>query len=104
MPSTRVFAIRTKKWKYIYFRKKEDFDELYDIIEDPEETKNLAKEPKYKNTLLELRQKIFDWMFDTQNVPTGFKYPPGPEGFDMMHNEKDYPESREKDGTKYTDL
>ncbi|MFW5915204.1 MAG: sulfatase-like hydrolase/transferase, partial [Planctomycetota bacterium] len=37
-------------------------DELYDLENDPHETRNLINEPGYQNTAGELRQRLFDWM------------------------------------------
>ena len=39
-------------------------EELYDIQSDPFETKNLAKDPHYKNTLQDLRNQLYSWMQD----------------------------------------
>jgi len=45
-------------------RKKEEF---YDLKEDPLEYNNLAYNPAYNDVLLELRQKLFNWMKKTED-------------------------------------
>jgi len=52
-------GVRTDRWKYIrYFE--HDYEELYDLANDPEETKNLVKEPRYKGVLEAFRQRCDD--------------------------------------------
>lgn len=50
-------GVRTKDWKYFRYVNDQSFEELYDLNADPKETVNLAKDPKYAKTLLELRRK-----------------------------------------------
>ena len=42
-------------------------EELYDLKEDPTETKNLAHEPNYKDVKFELKQQLFNWMKKTED-------------------------------------
>jgi N-sulfoglucosamine sulfohydrolase len=39
-------------------------EELYDVIADPHEARNLASDPKHRATLAELRQFVRKWMRD----------------------------------------
>ena len=48
----------------LFFRAQKPVEELYDIQADPHETKNLAKDPKYKETLASLRDKLEAWQDD----------------------------------------
>lgn len=57
-------GIRTARWKYIRYRNHPDFEELYDLIGDPLEEKNLASDERYKEQLLELRERC-DQMIKT---------------------------------------
>jgi alpha-L-rhamnosidase len=50
-------GIRTADWKYMRYVNDKSLEELYHLIDDPKESENLAKNPKYKDILLELRAK-----------------------------------------------
>lgn len=41
-------GIRTKQWKYFRYRFIQANDELYDLVNDPLETKNLSNDPNFK--------------------------------------------------------
>ncbi|MBL4869270.1 MAG: sulfatase-like hydrolase/transferase [Pseudomonadales bacterium] len=47
----------------LMFEKKPS-EELYDIVEDPHEVNNLAKDSKYKIEIKRLRKALDQWMFD----------------------------------------
>ncbi len=49
-------ALGSQDWKYIRYIE-HDYEELYDLKNDPQETKNLAKEEKYRRTLESLRKR-----------------------------------------------
>ncbi len=44
-PAVRTTSYRTEQWKYIYHASKQD--ELYNLIDDPDETRNLIDEAKH---------------------------------------------------------
>ena len=48
-------------------------EELYDLLNDPFELNNLAGNPKYKNTLLEFRHRINDWVTQTGDQGVQFE-------------------------------
>ena len=50
-------GVRTNDWKYLRYINNKSLEELYNLKNDPKETNNLAKNPKYKDVLLELRAK-----------------------------------------------
>lgn len=50
-------GIRTNKWKYFRYRFIQTPEELYDLENDPLETKNLAQDPAYIKVVNELRNK-----------------------------------------------
>jgi arylsulfatase A-like enzyme len=50
--------VRTRRWKYNYYP--EGFEELYDLENDPKETRNLAAEKR--NVAIEMRGRILDWL------------------------------------------
>ena len=41
-------AVRTDRWKYIHYRELTDADELYDLVSDPYELKNLFSDPAHR--------------------------------------------------------
>ena len=67
-------------------------EELYDLKNDPYETKNLAADPDYMETLLDMRQQMKDWMIETND--TGLM----PEGYiiDNLDNRTVYEISRSR--------
>ena len=44
-------------------------EELFDLEQDPLETRNLAERPEYHETLAALRQRLDRWMTDTNDNP-----------------------------------
>jgi arylsulfatase A-like enzyme len=50
-------GIRTEKWKYFRYRFIQAPEELYDLENDPQETKNLAQIPAYNTVLNKLRRE-----------------------------------------------
>ncbi len=52
--------VRTERWKYNYYP--EGFAELYDLKNDPHEQQNLADDPQYAKTAVELKGRILDWL------------------------------------------
>jgi len=49
-------CIRTDRWKYIRYPQHPEFEELYDLLNDPHEKYNLAYSPNNRSELLELRK------------------------------------------------
>ena len=50
-------GVRTKDWKYMRYVNDKSIEELYSLKDDPQETNNLAADPKYKDQLLAFRRK-----------------------------------------------
>jgi len=50
------------------FRAPRPTEELYDLRDDPWETKNLADDPQYAETARRLRSALYDWMIDSRDV------------------------------------
>ena len=50
-------GIRTEKYKYFRYIDHQDFEELYDLENDPNEVHNLILDEKYSDKLNELRNK-----------------------------------------------
>jgi len=51
-------AIRTDRYKYIHWMQYPEWGELYDLQEDPFETRNLVEEPGMEGVLAELREEL----------------------------------------------
>ena len=70
-------GVRTKEWKYFRYVNNMSLEELYHIKNDPQETKNLAKDPEFKSVLEKLRTKcnaLINEKSDTYfNGPTALK-------------------------------
>ncbi len=53
----RTEGYRTDQWKYIRYLDFENSEELYDLLNDPNEEKNLSEDMKYQKQLVELRNR-----------------------------------------------
>jgi len=51
-------AIRTERYKFIHWMQYPDWGELYDLQEDPFETRNLVEEPGMEGVLEELKEEL----------------------------------------------
>ena len=51
-------GVRTQRWKYIrYYEQQPVYEELYDLLKDPHESRNLAEDPKFSDQLARLRRR-----------------------------------------------
>jgi len=64
-------GVRTERWKYIVYPERDDIDELFDLREDPYETRNLAGDPRHASLLSEMRRRL-----ELQKEQVGFRPPP----------------------------
>lgn len=51
-------ALRTERWKYIRYQDLEGMDELYDLVEDPYEMRNLIDDPDAAEELARLQTEL----------------------------------------------
>ncbi len=51
-----------------WFQPTKPVEELYDVLEDPDETKNLAADPTYQDKLVELRKAFRTWTNDVGDL------------------------------------
>ncbi len=75
--------IRDRRYKYVF--NGFDFDELYDLQEDPHEIKNLAEDPKYADIKKRLLEEMWKWCKKTDDImfnpyPSVALVPHGPMG------------------------
>ena len=52
--------VRTRRWKYIYYP--EGYAELYDLQSDPAEAANLADDPRYRERIYEMKDRLLHWL------------------------------------------
>ena len=75
--SPTQFAIRGDRYKYITYYGLWDLDELYDLQEDPGETKNLLYDPKYTETGKELETRLYEMMGELGGMEIPLNAPSG---------------------------
>ena len=67
-------SIRAGAWRFVYYPDgmfgSETVGELYNLDEDPWETKNLFYEPAHRPTVSRLRDELLNWMVTKQRVRT----------------------------------
>ena len=66
-----MHALRGDKFKFIRYQGIWDLDELYDLEEDPLESRNLINSEKYKPVVDQMRKRLFDILEETggMNIP-----------------------------------
>ena len=57
---------RTRDFKYV--RRLYESDELYDLRRDPQELHNVVGDPVYREALLQLRDRLLTFLFETGDV------------------------------------
>lgn len=82
------------------FFKSKSPEELYDIENDPYETKNLADDPAYQKTLLKLRKELVQW---TNQQPDLSFYPEFYLIENALDNPKDFGIKHQKDIASYVE-
>ena len=60
--------VRTRDWKYVH-DPMGDADELYDLVNDPWELKNVAADEANRNVLAEMQLRLADWSIRTEDSP-----------------------------------
>jgi len=61
-----ILGVRTDRWKYSWHLA--DRDELYDMTDDPDETRNLAADTAYREVMRGLRGRITEWLEQTGDI------------------------------------
>jgi len=66
-----VFGVRTDQYKYMRYQGIWDQNELYDIINDPDEQYNLMGQSEYADVAKQLAADLYDWLEETHgmNIP-----------------------------------
>lgn len=64
----RGYMVRTDRWKYVHFK---DFPpQLFDLMTDPDEFRDLGRDPEYKEILCEMHGKLLDRLTARKNRVT----------------------------------
>ncbi len=66
-----TFAIRSDRYKYIYYNGVWDINELFDLQNDPYEMNNLIRDTSYNKIGMALKDELFNWLKET----TGLQIP-----------------------------
>jgi N-acetylglucosamine-6-sulfatase len=62
-------AIRTSRYKYVHWMQHPDEGELYNLVEDPYETRNLIDDPRLASVLEGLRAELATAVLDAMQLP-----------------------------------
>ncbi|MGZ0170860.1 MAG: sulfatase/phosphatase domain-containing protein [Planctomycetales bacterium] len=70
-----MFCLRGNRFKLIQYHGIWDTDELYDIVNDPHETRNLIRKPEHQQRVSQMRQQLHQRLKATGGlaIPLGFK-------------------------------
>lgn len=63
-----VHALREERYKYIHVHGVWDVDELYDLQEDPLETKNLIASPDHRPVVQRMNKRLFEILRETKGM------------------------------------
>lgn len=58
--------IRNRQYKYVW--NSFDYDELHDVVNDPQETFNLRGDPTYSQVERDLIGRLWRWAVDTDGI------------------------------------
>jgi N-acetylglucosamine-6-sulfatase len=68
-----TFAVRSDRYKYIYYNGVWDINELFDLKNDPYEMNNLIRDTSYRRIGLELKDELFNWLGKTNGLQIPLK-------------------------------
>ena len=68
-----TFAVRTNRYKYIYYQGIWDINELFDLQNDPYEMNNLIRDTTYRQIGLALKDELFQWLQQTNGLQIPLK-------------------------------
>jgi len=82
-----LFAIRTERYKYIYYHGVWDQDGFYDLQTDPRERHNLIGVPAFREPIEALRKQLFDELEASGGLHVPVRRPQG-ERLDQRKNQR----------------
>ena len=68
-----VYAVRSDRYKYIFYNGIWDINELFDLKEDPNEMNNLIRNKEMDKIGTDLRKQLFDWLEETNGLQIPLK-------------------------------
>jgi arylsulfatase A-like enzyme len=68
-----VHGVRTDQYKLIRYYGVWDRNELYDMVNDPEEMNNLIDSREHKETVVQLTKEIYDWLESSDGMQIPLK-------------------------------
>jgi len=68
-----TFAVRSNRYKYIYYNGLWDINELFDLQNDPYEMNNLIRDTSYRKIGLQLKDELFKWLRETNGLQIPLK-------------------------------
>jgi len=63
-----TFGVRTDRYKLIHYHGVWETDELYDVLNDPDEMDNLIDKPEHRTLVADLRTRMYDWLEKTDGM------------------------------------
>lgn len=72
-----MFSVRTDRYKYIYYHGVWATDELYDLQEDPQETRNLIDAEQHQELVAEMRERLFERIEAMGPITIEIRHPGG---------------------------
>lgn len=70
-----TFAVRSDRYKYIFYNGVWDINELFDLQNDPYEMNNLIRDTAYRKIGLSLKDDLFKWLQETSGLQIPLKKP-----------------------------
>ena len=79
-----TLAIRTDRWKYVYYHGIWDLNGLYDLKTDPHERHNLIEVPAFRERARQMRDQLFRELAQSGGLDLPLRIPAG----DPYHDRK----------------
>jgi N-acetylglucosamine-6-sulfatase len=82
-----LFALRSQRYKYIFYHGVWDYDGFYDLQTDPQERHNLITVPAYQDQIEAMRKQLFDELERSGGLDIRVQRPSG-ERLDQRKNRR----------------
>lgn len=68
-----TYGVREGDYKFIFYPGIWDINEFFDLKHDPEEKKNLIRNPAYQTAIQKMRSELYDWLESTGGMQIPLK-------------------------------